>query len=284
MFSRPVDYLSLVALIAMLVFWLLTGCARGEEEKPAPESLEERQPAPEESLIEDSGPCQKQVVSRVGEVSIWELPKDSTFFYEAGMAIDADGAPQAYHPEDKGLDSLSNAGQSGNWFGIVTDSGEPDGNPIIQGSDDPAPSFYVSPTSLQYDTQRPTSPLRYVDSTKIPYIALPPEVMTEDRGRLGAELGDFAVVIDIQSGQLAEAIFADVGPRGKIGEASIALADALGVPSSPRQGFVDQGIIYVVFPGSGNSQPRDIDEITVEADSLFESFGGMDQIDACFLP
>jgi len=108
--------------------------------------------------------------------------------------------------------------------------------------------------------------------------------MTEDRGRLGAELGDFAVVIDRQSGQLAEAIFADVGPRGKIGEASIALADALGVPSSPRQGGVDQGIIYVVFPGSGNSQPRDIDEITVEADSLFESFGGMDQSDACFLP
>jgi len=81
MFFRPVDYLSLVALIALLVFWLLTGCARGEEEKPAPESPEERQPAPEESLIEDSRPCQKQVVSRVGEVNIWELPKDSTFFY-----------------------------------------------------------------------------------------------------------------------------------------------------------------------------------------------------------
>ena len=46
MFSRPVYYLSLVALIAILVFWLLTGCARGEEEKPAPESVEERQPAP----------------------------------------------------------------------------------------------------------------------------------------------------------------------------------------------------------------------------------------------
>jgi hypothetical protein len=107
--------------------------------------------------------------------------------------------------------------------------------------------------------------------------------MTEDTGRLGAEPGDFAVVIESQSGKLTEAIFADVGPNGKIGEASIALADALGVPSNPREGGVDQGIIYVVFPGSGNNQPRSTDEITAEADSLFEAFGGMDQIDTCFL-
>jgi hypothetical protein len=148
MSSRPVHYLLLIALIVMSVVWLLNGCARGGEE-PAIESPEEGQPAPEESLVEDSGPCEKQEVSRVGEVSIWELPKNSAFFYEAGMAIDADGAPKAYHPEDKGLDSLSNAGQPGDWYGIVTDSGDRDGNPIIQGSDDPAPGFYVSPTSLQ---------------------------------------------------------------------------------------------------------------------------------------
>ena len=280
MFFRHVYYLLLVALIVVSVVWLLTGCARGEEEKPAIESPEEGQPAPEESLVEDSGPCEKQEVSRVGEVSIWELPKDSAFVFETGMAIDADGAPKAYHPEDIGLDSLSNAGQPGDWFGIVADNEHEGGNPIIQGPDDPAPGYYVSPTSLQYTTQELTSPLRYVDSTKIPYIVLPSEVM----GQLGAELGDFAVVINSQNGQLAEAIFADQGPSGKIGEGSIALAAALGIPSSPQEGGVDQGIVYVVFPGSGNEQPRGIDEITAEAASLFEAFGGMDKIDTCFLP
>jgi hypothetical protein len=281
MSSRHVYYLSLVVT---LMVWLLTRCARGEEEKSSTESLEERQPAPEKSIVGDSELCEKQEVLSVGEVSIWELSKDSTFFYEAGMAIDADGAPKAYHPEDIGLDSLSNAGQPGNWFGIITDNEHDGGNPIIQGPDDPAPGYYVSSTSLEYTTQERTSLSRYVDSTKIPYIVLPPEVMAEDMGQFRAELGDFAVVINRQSGQLAEAIFTDKGPREKIGEGSIALADALGIPSNPRRGGVEQGVIYVVFPGSGNGQPRGIDEITAESDSLFEAFGGMEQIDTCFLP
>src|SRR5215469_15706219 len=34
----------------------------------------------------------------------------SAFVYEAGMAVDADGAPRAYHPKDLGLDSLVHAG------------------------------------------------------------------------------------------------------------------------------------------------------------------------------
>jgi hypothetical protein len=187
MSSRHVYYLPLVVT---LVVWLLTGCARVEEEKSATESLEERQPAPEKSIVGDSELCEKQEVLSVGEVSIWGLSKDSTFFYEAGMAIDADGAPKAYHPEDIGLDSLSNAGQPGNWVGIITDNEHEGGNPTIQRPDDPAPGYYVSPTSVQYTTQELTSPLRYVDSTKIPYIVLPSEVM----GRLGTELGDFAVV------------------------------------------------------------------------------------------
>ena len=92
--------------------------------------------------------------------------------------------------------------------------------------DDPAPGFYVSSTSLQDKTKDRTDPLRYVDATQIPYIVLPSAVRTN----LGAQLGDFAVVINSQSGQLAEAIFADIGPWGKIGEGSIALANNLGNP------------------------------------------------------
>ena len=59
--------------------------------------------------------CDKVEQLKVGGVSIWQLQGQTAFFYEAGMAIDVDGAPQAYHPEpdsNLGLDFLANAGRA----------------------------------------------------------------------------------------------------------------------------------------------------------------------------
>ncbi len=53
-----------------------------------------------------------------GEIPIWQLPGSPAFFYEAGMTIDADGAPNAYHPDNTGLDDLRNAGAPGYWEGL----------------------------------------------------------------------------------------------------------------------------------------------------------------------
>jgi len=75
---------------------------------------------------------------------------------------------------------------------------------------------------------------------------------------------------------------ADQGPKGQIGEGSIALAEALGIPSNPRHGGVVSGILYLVFPGSGNAKPRPLEEITAEATRLFEAWGGTAQMGACF--
>jgi hypothetical protein len=48
---------------------------------------------------------------------------DSAFFYEAGLIIDADGSPHAYHPDGRsGLDNLGNAGRPGNWWALVSSS------------------------------------------------------------------------------------------------------------------------------------------------------------------
>ena len=55
----------------------------------------------------------------VREVPIWQLPDKSAFFFSSGMTIDADGAPNAYNPENTGLDDLANAGTPGHWDGIV---------------------------------------------------------------------------------------------------------------------------------------------------------------------
>src|SRR5262252_6322375 len=87
---------------------------------------------------------------RIGNSNIYTHTDDELgFFYKAGLNVDADGSPHAYHPDGiSGLDYLGNAGRPGHWWALVTDDGKPSGNPIIQTANDPAPGFYVSTTSL----------------------------------------------------------------------------------------------------------------------------------------
>ena len=51
--------------------------------------------------------------NRSGISRLAACPATSAFFYESGMTIDADGAPNAYHPDNTGLDDLANAGTPG---------------------------------------------------------------------------------------------------------------------------------------------------------------------------
>jgi hypothetical protein len=215
------------------------------------------------------------VVHRAGgevqEVPIWQVPGSPAFFFVSGMTIDADGAPNAYHPDNTGLDDIANAGVPGHWDGIITDR---TGEPIIQGPDDPFPGFYVSCTSLTDRTKARTDPTRYVDASKVPYIVLPRDVAYQG----GAQPGDFAAVMNLRSGKLSYAIFADVGT---LGEGSIALANNLGIWSDARQGGRRGGILYLVFPGSGNRQPRAVEEISSETEKLLQDWGGAEKLTSC---
>ncbi|MBA3651272.1 MAG: hypothetical protein H0W66_07295 [Chthoniobacterales bacterium] len=111
-------------------------------------------------------------------------------------------------------------------------------------------------------------PRRYVDSESIPYIVLP-------GGKLGgAKLGDYALVINTRTKDRVKAIVADSGPKNKLGEASIATAEALlgKSKSSPKTGGTDEKIIrYIVFPGSGDGQPKPADVIAARVDGLLAS-------------
>jgi|SRR5579872_21533 len=109
----------------------------------------------------------------VREVPMWRLPDSQGFFFISGMTIDADGAPNAYNPDDTGLDELANAGTSGHWDGIITDKS---GNAIIQRESDPFPGYYISCTSLSDETKHFTDPTGYVNASKIPYVVLPKDV------------------------------------------------------------------------------------------------------------
>jgi hypothetical protein len=212
-------------------------------------------------------------LKRIGHSNVETHPDDvSAFFYEAGLDIDADGAPHAYHPDGRsGLDYLGNAGRPGNWWALVTDNGEPSGRPIIQGANDPAPGFYISTTSLEDPNWEREDTRRYVNAEAINFIVLP------GRLGLGAELGDLAVVIHPETGVHVYAVYADVGPANKIGEASIALANAIGIPSSPKTGGIGHGIGYIVFPGSAQHWPLSQQEIDQNSATLFAKWGGIEK-------
>jgi hypothetical protein len=159
---------------------------------------------------------------------------------------------------------------------LVTDNGEPSGNPIIQGDSDPAPGFYISTTSLEDTSLHASNPRRYVDASSINFIVLP--------GGLGEgnELGDFAVVINPKTEAIGYAVYADVGPHNQIGEGSIALANSIGIPGNPKNGGVGHGIVWIVFPASRKGWPLTQDQINTYAQELFEQWGGLAQAKASF--
>jgi hypothetical protein len=202
---------------------------------------------------------------------------NSAFFYEAGMMIDADGGYHAYNRDNNlALDYLANAGRPGNWWALVTDNGRPDGNPVKQKSSDPAPGFYISTTTLEDTSQNKTDPRRYVNSEALNFFVLPGKL------NLGVKLGDFGVIIRPAAGIYDYAVYGDVGPVNKIGEGSIALASATGIPSNPKTGGVGHGIVYIVFPGSKTSWPLSQPEIDQYGAQLFVKWGGLDKAKDCF--
>jgi hypothetical protein len=88
-----------------------------------------------------------------------------------------------------------------------------------------------------------------LDASTLPYVVIPLPSDRFDYQAAGIELG--AVVAVIYNGQLVYGIFGDEGPDGIIGEASYAMAKALGVDPDPSTGGTDGPVTYIVFPGAG---------------------------------
>ena len=200
------------------------------------------------------------------------MPVAKKTFFESGMRIDVSGAYHAFHPDpNAGLDSLR-----GDLSEVVTDSS---GHPITQGPTDPAPGYYVSITSLQDGTKPRIDPRRYVNSEEIPYVELPP-------GGTTYSLGDICACYSRITDKLAFAIFADVGPSfvapagNKSPQGSIALANALGVPSNAKTGGTEtnKGILYLIFPQSGDGKPKTSEEIRAIGTRLLEQWGGLEKL------
>lgn len=185
------------------------------------------------------------------------LPKinhDGSYTTEKSkMAIDADGAngqtsKPVYAPKGmESLDYLANAGGPGNWYGVVTDNGEPNGKPVIQKKGMPAEGAFVSATSYEFPGFSRGDPGRYVDANSVIYIVLPGHWRAEAKGVV---LGCKATVTDTKTGKKCIAAVLDFGPKSKVGEASIACARFFGVNPSPKNGGTDEKrFVYQFWPG-----------------------------------
>ncbi len=111
-----------------------------------------------------------------------------------------------------------------------------------------------------------------LDASTLPFIVIPLASSRFRYADYGIRTGTVALVL--YGDQMVFGIFGDAGPSSILGEASFAMAEALGIPSSPRSGGVDSGVTYLVFTGTGTrvSRNEDHDEAVTLGTSLLETF------------
>jgi len=216
---------------------------------------------------------------------ISKIPNSQAYFYAiTRMAIDADGAPNAYHPQNKGIDALANAGfPNGNWKAILVANPANPNEPFVQTEGEFA-GYFISQTTLQDRSLPVTDIRRYVDSRQVPYIVFPGGFFAL-KGT--GNFGDSGVAMNLDNGKESPFIVADAGPRdASLGEVSIRLAENLGgMNVNPRTGAgMPRGrFVYVVFPRtkSDPAWPVSGEQLQKRAQELLISIGGWERVRAC---
>lgn len=164
---------------------------------------------------------------------------DNIISFIANADIDADGGVHAYNSRNTGLDDNKNAKNGSIWVGVATNSR---GVPYKDSN-----GYYISTTAYQWPQYPINDHKRYVDSETVPYVVVSPLIRSNATGII---LGCKAIITNTLTKQSIEAVVADIGPKNKLGEISIAAAKAIGINSNPRTGGQDIKVIsYVLYPG-----------------------------------
>lgn len=218
-------------------------------------------------------------------------------FAASETKIDADGAPNAYHPDDvalhctkgvgfKGLDCPANAGYPHtNWWQsvIVADPKRPERG-FVQPPGAEFAGYFVTQTTLTDSTKPATDPRRYVDSRFTPYLVFP-GAFRKLKGT--GDMGDIGFALNTANGKASEFLVADAGPSdAKLGEMSIALATALGgTQPNPRtgSGAPSGKILFMVFPRSRHQPawPVSAAALAAKSQGLLDKAGGMAALSDC---
>lgn len=180
--------------------------------------------------------------------------EDGRVHFLADADIDADGANgqhgkrAAYMVDNGGSEHLANGGMqivdgkvicAHDWARSIV---------ILDHDNEPKvfPGGIIASMTWYRDQTLPKSdPNAYVDAQTVPYIVVPPVIIKRVAGIV---CGCKARVS--WNGKSVDCVVADRGPASKIGELSIAAADALGIPSNPRTGGRQQNdVLYELWPG-----------------------------------
>jgi len=200
-----------------------------------------------------------QPAERFRGTQIFRSANGRAYAYETDhKAVDADGAPNAYHPDDIGLDFLANAGYPrASWWRdvLVADPDHP--SRAFRQPTGKFAGYFVAMTSLRSPNGARVDPATYVDATQVPYVVIPTGFNRLPRV---ASPGDVGLATHLLSGKTTAFIVGDSGGgnAAKLGEGSIALFVALGGQNpNPKNGSgVPAGTIqYIVFPGSRKAGP-----------------------------
>lgn len=244
--------------------------------------------------------------------------KNGVLFKSAVLNVDADGAPNSYLVDGKGLsdicdgvvavengkritkkndkdgwvrkcrDAWQKARETQDYSGVAIFGFETGQNnvPLVQKDGDPLPGKgFISATSVNIPGAPAGTQRRYVDATKVPYIVLPPEFVKNFK----VKPGTLAVVYRPKTGAYAFGVFAD---SGDLGEASIKLHQDLG--SNPIQQLkgidrararIEDPTITVVFPNSVSAPQADAvawnAKISQEGSAALKAFGGVEALKSC---
>jgi len=228
---------------------------------------------------------------------ILKLPhKNAYIFATKEVKVDADGAPNAYHPGDinlhcrrgegfKGLDCPANAGYpNSNWWSSALLPDPANASRAYVQKSGQYKGFFVSQTSLKDPEKQNIQTEKYVDARSVPYLVFPGNFYKKKGTGL---IGDFGYAINVETGRASPFIVAEIGPpNAHLGEMSIALGVALGGsnPNPRTGGGTPKGkILYVIFPRSAKSPAWPISPETLSSTvtSLLDGIGGSEALSRC---
>lgn len=247
--------------------------------------------------VQAAPPCAFQAWDKYqGSQLLRKSEKGPYVFSTSEVKVDADGAPNAYHPDDvglhctkgigfKGLDCPANGGYPSQswWRSAIVPDPKNNNKGYIQ-PDGRFKGYFVSQTSLKDKSKSSLDPEKYVDSTAVPYFVFPGKFIS--KFGTGA-VGDYGFALNLKSGKSSPFIVAEVGPpNAQLGEMSIYLGSALGGSDpNPRTGVgTPEGkIIFVVFPYTKAASGWPIKNETIESkvSELLKSIGGVEMLKSC---
>lgn len=242
-------------------------------------------------------------------------------FFTAAMAVNTDGAPISYHPDDpygtegKAINTICNGanarmpdGRKFNYgqctelvaaFQSAKAAGwEAPGKPVMEFygvaargatpcliQSGPYAGYFVSTTSLAADgTKGRCEQDRYLNSLEIPFSIYPRAKEFTDRG---VGKGDVVVYFNPANDMIEYGVVGDRGPAWGLAEGSVAFAKTLRqlteVPKSRRDTyrFAVKKIHALILPKETLSAPFTGENVRVRSKASFEEWGGLERFKDC---